>query len=104
MDSKSEYDAPVLQMISHAPTRVETIMKPSDAYIPPPRYTLAEPMPGQLIRLTVSTLECQPWAPGEHFILPIPSINKLTSHPFTISSVCDQESSNPTGHRVLVFF
>ena len=89
--------------ISRAPTRVESLMSPPSTYVPPPGYALAELMPGKTIRLTVLTPECRPWAPGQHFILSIPSINRFTSHPFTVGSICDQESPNPAG-RLLIFF
>lgn len=107
MDSISEYDvdydAPLLRKISRVPTKVEALMNPPSSYVPPAGYGLAELMPGKTIRLTVLTPNCRPWAPGQHFILCIPSINKFTSHPFTVGSICDQESSNPAG-RLLVFF
>ena len=83
--------------------RAEALTSPPETYVPPPGYALAELMPGKTLRLTVLTPECRPWAPGQHFLLCIPSINKFTSHPFVVSSVCDQQSSNPAG-RVLIFF
>ena len=101
--SATEYEAPLLRKHSRVPTKVESLMSPPDVYVPPPGYALAELMPGKTIRLTVLTPECRPWAPGQHFLLSIPSINKFTSHPFTVGSICDQESSNPAG-RVLIFF
>ena len=100
--SATEYEALLLRKHSRVPTKVESLMSPPDTYVPPPGYALAELMPGKTIRLTVLTPECRPWAPGQHFLLSIPSINKFTSHPFTVGSICDQESSNPAG-RVLIF-
>ena len=78
-------------------------MHPPSSYVPPARYGLAELIPGKTIHLTVLTPNGRPWAPGQHFILPIPSIKKFTLHPFTVSSICDQESSNSAG-ILLVFF
>ena len=85
------------------PTRAKTLKSLPSGYVPPPGYAAAELMPGKTIRLTVLTPECRPWAPGQHFLLCIPSINKFTSHPFFAASVCDQETSNPAG-RFLIFF
>ena len=85
------------------PTRAKTLESLPSGYVPPPGYAAAELMPGKTIRLTVLTPECRPWAPGQHFLLCIPSINKFTSHPFFAASVCDQETSNPAG-RFLIFF
>jgi hypothetical protein len=100
---ESEYDTPLLRKHSRMPTRVESLMSPPESYVPPPGYALAELMPGKTVRLTVLTPSCRPWAPGQHFILSIPSINKFTSHPFTVGSICDQQSSSPAG-RLLIFF
>ena len=94
---------PLIRKHSRAPSKVETLLSPSSTYIPPPGYAHAELMPGKTIRLVVLPPERRSWAPGQHFILCIPAINKLTSHPFTVGSVCDQESSNPAG-RLLIFF
>jgi len=108
LETRSEYqeiddDVPLVPKHSRVPTRVETLMSPPSTYIPPPGYAHAEIMPGKTIRLSVLTPECRTWAPGQHFLLSIPSINKFTSHPFTVASVCDQQTSNPAG-RTLVFF
>jgi len=97
------YTAPPIRRYSRIPTMVETLMSPPSTYIPPAGYAHAELMPGKTIRLAVLTPECRAWAPGQHFLLSIPSINKFTSHPFTVGSVCDQQSSNPAG-RILIFF
>ena len=100
---ENDHDTPLIQKHSRVPTKVETLMTSPSAYIPPVGYAHAELMPGKTIRLVVLTPECRAWAPGQHFLLTIPSLNKLTSHPFTVGSVCDQQSSNPAG-RLLVFF
>ena len=55
----------------------------------PQGYTFAELMLVKTIRFTVLTLECRPWALGQYLLLSIPSINKHTSYPFTVGSICD---------------
>ena len=96
MDSISEYhetdhDILLLQNHSRVPTRVEILMSqptsllrdvPSRSQCPEKPYVLSHP-------------ECQPWAPGQHFLLSIPSINKFTSHLFTVGSICDQKLRAP---------
>ena len=105
--SNAEYheddDIPLIKKQSRAPSKVEALLSSTSTYIPPPGYAHAELMPGKTIRLAVLTPDRRSWAPGQHFILCIPSINKFTSHPFTAGSVCDQQSSNPAG-RLLIFF
>ena len=83
------------------PTKIQPLASPS-TYIPPAGYALAELLPGRAIRLTALTAEPRPWAPGQHFLISIPSVNKFTSQPFIVSSVYDQLSPNPVD-RVLVF-
>lgn len=94
---------PLIRRSSRVPATVESLMSPPPTFIPPAGYGHAELLPGKTIRLAILTPECRPWAPGQHFLLSIPSINKFTSHPFTVGSVCDQQSSNPSG-RILIFF
>jgi len=96
-----DYDTPLIRK-SRIPTKVETLMSSPSTYIPPAGYARAELMPGKTIRLTVLTTECRTWAPGQHFLLSIPSINRFTSHPFTVGSVCDQQSLNPAS-RLMIF-
>jgi len=108
LESRSEYHGndsgtPLVQRYPRVPAGVETLMSPPSTYIPPPGYAHAELVPGKTIRLAVLTPECRTWAPGQCFLLSVPSINKFTSHPFTVASVCDQQSSNPAG-RLLIFF
>ena len=100
---ENDDDIPLIRKHCRILTKVETLMSPPSTYIPPAGYGHAELMPGKTIRLAVLTPECRTWAPGQHFLLSIPSINKFTSHPFTAGSVCDQQSSNPAG-RLLIFF
>jgi len=100
---ENNYNPPPIRRYSRIPTMVETLMSPPETYLPPAGYAHAELLPGKTIRLAVLTPECRAWAPGQHFLLSMPSINKFTSHPFTVGSVCDQQSSNPAG-RILIFF
>ena len=100
---EDDYDIPLIPRYSRVLTKVEALMSSPSTYVPPAGYAHAELMPGKTVRLAVFTPERRTWAPGQHFLLSIPSINKFTSHPFTAGSVCDQQSSNPAG-RMLIFF
>ncbi|KIJ68920.1 hypothetical protein HYDPIDRAFT_79795 [Hydnomerulius pinastri MD-312] len=75
---------------------------PSLPYIPPPGYAHAELLSGRTIRLRLITPGFLPWAPGQHFLVNIPSVSRFTSHPFTCASVCDEESPSDDG-RMMVF-
>jgi hypothetical protein len=67
----------------------------------PVGYAHAEVLPGRTIRLRLVPPGRLTWAPGQHFLLCIPSVSKLVSHPFTCASVCDQKQ----GHdgRMIMF-
>jgi hypothetical protein len=54
----------------------------------PPGYGWAHLLPGRTIRIKVVTQRPVYWSPGQHILLRVPSISKLTTHPFTIASVC----------------
>ncbi|KAF9218400.1 hypothetical protein BS17DRAFT_798591 [Gyrodon lividus] len=71
-------------------------------YLPPPGYAHAELLSGRTIRLRLITPGFLPWAPGQHFLVNIPSVSRLTSHPFTCTSVCDDESPTDEG-RMMMF-
>lgn len=73
------------------------------AYTPPPGYAHAELMPGKTVRVRVVTAGFLSWAPGQHFLINIPSISSVLTHPFTVASVCDSEAPTNSG-RELVFF
>ncbi|KAF8892557.1 hypothetical protein BD779DRAFT_1436785 [Infundibulicybe gibba] len=72
------------------------------AYCPPPGYTHAELLPGATIRLTYVAPGPRPWAPGQHFLINIPSVSKVLTHPFTCASIFDEQASSDAG-RALVF-
>lgn len=72
------------------------------SYVPPPGFAHAEVLPGNTVRVRLVTPGLLPWAPGQHFLLSMPSISRFASHPFTVASVYDQSSSND-GSRELVF-
>ncbi|KAF9242136.1 hypothetical protein BU15DRAFT_87038 [Melanogaster broomeanus] len=74
----------------------------SRGYLPPLGYAHAELLSGRTVRLRLITPNFLSWAPGQHFLLNIPSVSRLTSHPFTCASVCDEESPTDEG-RTMVF-
>ncbi|KAG6370098.1 hypothetical protein JVT61DRAFT_12504 [Boletus reticuloceps] len=71
-------------------------------YIPPPGYVHAEILSGRTVRLRLITPGFLPWSPGQHFLLCIPSVSRLTTHPFTCASVCDEEAPTDAG-RIMLF-
>jgi len=72
----------------------------SDPYVPPPGYAHAELLAGRTIRLRFISPGFLSWAPGQHFLINIPSVSKFTSHPFTVASVCDEHG--PDAGRIMV--
>ncbi|RPD66223.1 hypothetical protein L226DRAFT_566683 [Lentinus tigrinus ALCF2SS1-7] len=74
---------------------------PTD-YVPPPGFAHAELLPGRTIRLRIVTPGYLTWAPGQHFLISVPSITRFTTHPFTTASICDEQNPYDDG-RVLVF-
>jgi FAD-binding domain len=93
---------PTLSPISHPSSST----LPSSSPVPstfsiPVGYAHAEVLPGRTIRLRLVPPGRLTWAPGQHFLLCIPSVSKLVSHPFTCASVCDQKQ----GHdgRMIMF-
>lgn len=75
---------------------------PPPPYVPPPGYAHAELLPGRTIRLRLITPRFLPWAPGQHFLIHIPSVSRFTSHPFTCASICDEQAQDHEG-RLMVF-
>ncbi|KAF5380931.1 hypothetical protein D9615_003983 [Tricholomella constricta] len=71
--------------------------------LPPPGFARAEMLSGATVRLTYITPRFISWAPGQHFLLNIPSISKTATHPFTTASVCDEQASTKECRNVLVF-
>lgn len=62
-------------------------------FCPPPGYAHAELLAGATIRLTYVSVTQIKWAPGQHFLINIPSVSKFTTHPFTTCSIFQQPSS-----------
>lgn len=72
------------------------------AYRPPPGYAHAEVLSGATIRLTYVSTRTVQWAPGQHFLLTIPAISMLDSHPFTCATISSKPDS-PYGQAEMVF-
>ena len=66
---------------------------PVPTYAPPPGYALATLLPGRTVRLRLVTPGYQTWAPGQHFLVKIPAISKITTHPFSVAGVCDEQAA-----------
>ncbi|OJA10566.1 hypothetical protein AZE42_03146 [Rhizopogon vesiculosus] len=77
-------------------------MSPVASYIPPHGYVHAELLSGHTVRLRLITPGFIPWAPGQHFLIKIPSVSRFTSHPFTSASVCDYESPTDEGRLIVM--
>jgi hypothetical protein len=73
----------------------------SDSYLPPPGYAHAQLLAGGMVRLRFVSSAFLPWAPGQHFLINIPSVSKRTSHPFAVASVHDYHG--PDSGKVMVF-
>lgn len=73
----------------------------SSTCIAPPGFARVELLPGRTVRLRIVTPGSFPWAPGQHFLISVPSVSRFTTHPFTVASVYDEQS--PTHVRELVF-
>ncbi len=91
--------------IGHYPPHAQLpgmgVSLPTD-YVPPPGFVHAELLPGRTIRLRIVTPGYLTWAPGQHFLISIPTITRFTTHPFTTASICDEQNQYDDG-RVLVF-
>lgn len=75
--------------------------EPNNSYLPPTGYAHAELLSGRTVRLRYISPGPFSWAPGQHFLINIPSISRFTSHPFTAAAVCDEQ--NGDSGRELVF-
>lgn len=73
-----------------------------ESYTPPPGYAHAELLSGAAVRLTYIPWGCVSWAPGQHFLINIPSISSTASHPFTVASVCDEQASTQSALIFLI--
>ncbi|KAF9264657.1 hypothetical protein L218DRAFT_925072 [Marasmius fiardii PR-910] len=70
-------------------------------YTPPAGYAHAELLSGATVRLTYISPGFLTWAPGQHFLINIPSVSRFLTHPFTTASICDHQAA-PSG-RAIVF-
>ncbi|KAF5377054.1 hypothetical protein D9757_007741 [Collybiopsis confluens] len=71
-------------------------------YSPPSGFAHAELLSGATVRLTYITPGFLSWAPGQHFLINIPSVARFLSHPFTTASICDEQAGSAAG-RAIVF-
>lgn len=70
------------------------------ARVPPPGFAYATLLPGKVVRLRILTPRPIIWAPGQHVLLFIPHVSKLTTHPFTINGCFDGETVTGEGRVV----
>ncbi|KAJ4000746.1 hypothetical protein F5050DRAFT_1728597 [Lentinula boryana] len=80
------------------------LLAPASAigYSPPPGFAHAELLSGATVRLTYITPGFLSWAPGQHFLINIPSVSRFLTHPFTTASICDEQAASVAG-RAIVF-
>jgi hypothetical protein len=79
---------------------VDAFLAPPDDYTPPPGFAQAELLAGRTVRLTFTPPRPLAWAPGQHFLVAIPSVSPFLSHPFTVASVSDARA--PAARLVLL--
>jgi hypothetical protein len=93
---------PPLYHISRLSSSTHTLLPPvpSTSSIPV-GYAHAEVLAGRTIRLRLIPPGHLTWAPGQHFLLCIPSISKFVSHPFTSASVCDTQKPGDDGRMIM---
>jgi len=72
------------------------------AYTPPPGFAHAQILSGRTVRITFNPPGYFSWAPGQHFLINVPYISKLTSHPFTCASICDQKAPEDSGRVIIL--
>ncbi|KAJ4474528.1 hypothetical protein C8R41DRAFT_897418 [Lentinula lateritia] len=80
------------------------LLAPASAigYSPPPGFAHAELLSGATVRLTYITPGFLSWAPGQHFLINVPSVSRFLTHPFTTASICDEQAASVAG-RAIVF-
>ncbi|KAJ4487921.1 hypothetical protein J3R30DRAFT_865582 [Lentinula aciculospora] len=80
------------------------LLAPASAigYSPAPGFAHAELLSGATVRLTYITPGFLSWAPGQHFLINIPSVSRFLTHPFTTASICDEQAASVAG-RAIVF-
>jgi hypothetical protein len=101
---QSSYDMKGGHRRSHSESSMYKALTPYArvSYAPPPGYAHAQILSGRTIRLTFTSPGYFSWSPGQHFLINMPYISKLTSHPFTCASICDQKAPGDSG-RVIRF-
>ncbi|KAI5123356.1 hypothetical protein M0805_001777 [Coniferiporia weirii] len=62
-------------------------------YAPPPGFAHATLLAGRTVRLRLVTPGYQTWAPGQHFLIALPAVSRLSTHPFSVASVCDEQAA-----------
>ncbi|KAI0322223.1 hypothetical protein OF83DRAFT_1049810 [Amylostereum chailletii] len=88
--------------LSHSQQVLLPSPPPPSVYVPPTGYGHVELLAGRTIRVRLPPPGYLVWAPGQHFLLCIPSVSRFLSHPFTSASISDEQVAGPQG-RVIVF-
>jgi hypothetical protein len=87
----------------HTPTLTSAMSTGSTFnYTPPPGFAHAELMAGYTIRLVMTPARRTIWAPGQHFLLMIPHVSRILTHPFTIATCYDAMTPGQEGAIVFV--
>jgi FAD-binding domain/Ferric reductase NAD binding domain len=93
---------PPLYHIGHLPSSTHSLLPPvPSTFSIPVGYAHAEVLAGRTIRLRLIPPGHLTWAPGQHFLLCIPSVSKFVSHPFTCASVCDTQKPGDDGRMTM---
>ncbi|GJJ14283.1 hypothetical protein Clacol_008547 [Clathrus columnatus] len=71
-------------------------------YIPPPGYAHVVLLPGKTVRVRLVLPQYFSWAPGQHVLLTVPAVSAWQSHPFTVSSACNQGSAGTDAQDVVL--
>ncbi|KAK0210788.1 hypothetical protein DFS33DRAFT_322028 [Desarmillaria ectypa] len=81
-----------------------SLMEPTSAlrYSPPLGYAHVELLSGATVRLTYISPGFLSWAPGQHFLINVPSVSRLVSHPFTAASICDEQAPSNSGRAIVL--
>lgn len=85
-------------------SHVSQLMEPASAlrYSPPPGYAHVELLSGATVRLTYISPGFLSWAPGQHFLINVPSVSRFVSHPFTAASICDEQAPSNSGRAIVL--
>ncbi|EIN07321.1 hypothetical protein PUNSTDRAFT_121472 [Punctularia strigosozonata HHB-11173 SS5] len=81
---------------------VDAFLSSQSEYSPPPGYAQAELLAGRTVRLTFTPPRQLSWAPGQHFLICIPSVSSFLSHPFTVASVSDLKAPTASGRQLVI--